>query len=326
VDARSNILFVQDIPSRLEEVRRIIRQIDISVRQVVIEARIVVASDTFSRSLGVRFGQQTGFTFANGRYSVGSTGSLTTPPSVSTSTSGTSGATRLTRTTITPTPFEIASPTTGGAGYPGYSDPAALNVNLPVANPAGALALTLINLGSGNLINLELSALEADNRGKVISSPRVVAFDNTKAHIEQGTDIPYIIGGTGTNTQPTVQFKKAVLSLDVTPQITPDNRVIMSVEVRKDSVGQIIVIDQSQYPAIDTKSVTTQIAVNNGDTAVIGGIYEETVNNGKTQVPFLGDIPLLGNLFKTTARDLNKTELLIFLTPRIIKDSVDAVR
>jgi type IV pilus assembly protein PilQ len=319
LDPRSNILFVQDIPSRLEEVRRIIRQVDVSVRQVLIEARIVVASDTFSRQLGVRFGQQTGFTFANGRYSVGSTGSLSTPPAVQTQ------GDRLVRTTTTPTPFEIASPTTAPAGYPGYSDPGALNVNLPVSGAAGQLALTLINLGSGNLINLELSALEADNRGKIISSPRVVAFDNTKAHIEQGTDIPYIIQGTN-NSVPTVQFKKAVLSLDVTPQITPDNRVIMTVEVRKDAIGQTIVIQGSQYPAIDTKNVTTQIAVNNGDTAVIGGIYEETINNNTTKVPFLGDIPLFGYLFKTTDRSSAKTELLIFLTPRIIKDTVNAVR
>ena len=319
LDPRSNILFVQDIPSRLEEVRRIIRQVDVSVRQVLIEARIVVASDTFSRQLGVRFGQQTGFTFANGRYSVGSTGSLATQPAVQTQ------GDRLVRTTTTPTPFEIASPTTAPAGYPGYSDPAGLNVNLPVSGAAGQLALTLINLGSGNLINLELSALEADNRGKIISSPRVVAFDNTKAHIEQGTDISYIIQGTN-NSVPTVQFKKAVLSLDVTPQITPDNRVIMTVEVRKDAIGQTIVIQGSQYPAIDTKNVTTQIAVNNGDTAVIGGIYEETITNNTTKVPLLGDIPFLGYLFKTTDRSSDKTELLIFLTPRIIKDTVNAVR
>jgi type IV pilus assembly protein PilQ len=319
LDPRSNILFVQDIPSRLEEVRRIIRQVDVSVRQVLIEARIVVASDTFSRQLGVRFGQQTGFTFANGRYSVGSTGSLTTPPSVHTE------GDRLVRDTTTPTPFEIASPTVAPAGYPGYSDVGGLNVNLPVSGAAGQLALTLINLGSGNLINLELSALEAENRGKIISSPRVVAFDNTKAHIEQGTDIPYIIQGTN-NSVPTVQFKKAVLSLDVTPQITPDNRVIMTVEVRKDAIGQTIVIQGSQYPAIDTKNVTTQIAVNNGDTAVIGGIYEETIRNDTTKVPYLGDIPFFGYLFKTTARSSDKTELLIFLTPRIIKETVNAVR
>jgi len=320
LDPRSNILFVQDTPARLEEVRRIIRQIDIAVRQVLIEARIVVASDTFSRKLGVRFGQQTGFTFGNGRYSAGSTGSLTTQPVVRTE------GDRLVRDTRTPTPFEIASPTVAPFGYPGYSDPAALNVNLPIANAAGALALTLINLGSGNLINLELSALEAENRGKVISSPRVMTADNQKASIEQGTEIPYVTPGAA-NSPATVAFKKAVLRLDVTPQITPDNRVIMTVEVRKDSVGQFVPVQGGgQVPSIDTKNVITQIAVNNGDTAVIGGIYEETIRNDVSKVPLLGDIPFFGYLFKQTGRSSDKTELLIFLTPRIIKETVNAVK
>src|SRR5204863_463690 len=180
-------------------------------------------------------------------------GSLNTQPVVSTA----SGGTTTTRDTRTQTPFELAS----GLASAGYSDAPQLNVNLPIANPAGQLALTLINLGSGNLINLELSALEADNRGKVVSSPRVITADNQKAHIEQGTDIPYIIQSTtGGNTTATVQFKKAVLALDVTPQITPDNRVVMNVEVRKDSVGQIVRLQGSEYPSIDTKNVTTQAA------------------------------------------------------------------
>jgi type IV pilus assembly protein PilQ len=314
VDPRTNILFVTDIPSKLEEVRRIIRQIDTSVRQVLIESRIVIASDKFSRQLGVRLGVQTGFTL-NKRYAGGFGGTLSTTPVV------TCTATTCTRETRTQTPYELAS----GIANAGYSDSPQLNVNLPVAGAAGQLALTLINLGSGNLINLELSALEADTLGKVISSPRVVTADNQKAHIEQGTDIPYIIQGTN-NTVPTVQFKKAVLSLDVTPQITPDNRIIMTVEIHKDSIGQVINIAGSQYPSIDTKNVTTLIAVNNGDTAVIGGIYEETINNNVTKVPFLGDIPILGYVFKQTGKDIEKTELLIFLTPRIIKESVTAVR
>jgi type IV pilus assembly protein PilQ len=314
VDPRTNILFVTDIPSKLEEVRRIIRQIDTSVRQVLIESRIVIASDKFSRQLGIRLGVQTGFTLQR-RYAGGFGGSLSTTPVV------TCSGTTCTRETRTQTPYELAS----GIATAGYSDSPQLNVNLPVAGAAGQLALTLINLGSGNLINLELSALEADTLGKVISSPRVVTADNQKAHIEQGTDIPYIIQGTN-NTVPTVQFKKAVLSLDVTPQITPDNRIIMTVEIHKDSVGQIINIAGSQYPSIDTKNVTTLIAVNNGDTAVIGGIYEETLTNSVTKVPFLGDIPILGYAFKQTGKDIEKTELLIFLTPRIIKESVTAVR
>ncbi len=315
VDPRTNILFVQDTASRLEEVRRVIRQIDVTVRQVLIESRIVIASDKFSRQLGVRLGVQTGFTLQR-RYAGGFGGTLSTTPVV------TCTGTTCTRETRTQTPYELAS----GIASAGYSDSPQLNVNLPVPNPAGQLALTLINLGSGNLINLELSALEADTLGKVISSPRVVTADNQKAHIEQGTEIPYVTPGSA-NAPATVQFKKAVLALDVTPQITPDNRIIMSVEIRKDAVGQFVPVQGGgSVPSIDTKNVTTQIAVNNGDTAVIGGIYEETINNNVTKVPLLGDIPILGYVFKQTGKELDKTELLIFLTPRIIKESVTAVR
>jgi type IV pilus assembly protein PilQ len=319
VDPRTNILFVQDTRAVLEEVRRIIRLLDTAIRQVQIEARIVIATDNFSRELGLRLGVQTGATF-NNRYALGMGGSLSTQPVVSSS--GTGTATRETRTQ---TPFELAS----GIASAGYSDNPQLNINLPVTSvlgPAGQLALTLINLGSGNLINLELAALEADNRGKVVSSPRVVTGDNQKASIEQGTEIPYTTGA-GTGQQVTTQFKKAVLRLDVVPQITPDNKIIMSVEVRKDSVGQNV---QQQgggsVPSIDTRNVITQIMVNNGDTAVIGGIFEETVNSDVTKVPVLGDIPFFGYLFKRTGRTSVKTELLIFLTPRIIKETVTAVR
>jgi len=315
VDPRTNILFVTDIPSKLEEVRRVIRQIDTSVRQVLIESRIVIASDKFSRQLGVRLGVQTGFTLQR-RYAGGFGGTLSTQPVV------TCTGNVCTRETRTQTPYELAS----GIATAGYSDSPQLNVNLPVPNPAGQLALTLINLGSGNLINLELSALEADTLGKVISSPRVVTADNQKAHIEQGTEIPYVTPGSA-NSPATVQFKKAVLALDVTPQITPDGRIIMSVEIRKDAVGQFVPVQGGgSVPSIDTKNVTTQIAVNNGDTAVIGGIYEETITNNVTKVPLLGDVPVLGYLFKQTGKELDKTELLIFLTPRIIKESITAVR
>ena len=315
IDPRSNILFVTDTAARLEEVRKIIRQIDTPIRQVLIEARIVIAGDKFSQSLGVRFGQQTGFTI-NNRYAGGSSGSLNTTPVVRTE------GDRLIRETRTQTPFELAS----GLASAGYSDSPQLNVNLPVPNAAGQLALTLINLGSGNLINLELSALEADARGKVVSSPRVVTGDNQKAAIEQGTEIPYVTPGTA-NSPATVQFKKAVLRLDVTPQITADGRIIMVVEVRKDTVGQYVQLGGGfSVPSIDTKNVTTQISVNNGDTAVIGGIYEETIRNDVTQVPWLGNIPILGYLFKQTGNSSEKAELLIFLTPRIVKESVQAVR
>ncbi len=316
VDPRTNVLFVQDTAAKLEEVRKIIRQLDTPIRQVVIEARIVIAADSFSRALGVRFGAQTGFTFANKRYAAGQGGSLSTQPVVRLE------GDRLIRETRTQTPFELAS----GLASAGYSDSPQLNVNLPVANAAGQLALTLINLGSGNLINLELSALESDNRGKVISSPRVVTQDNQKAHIEQGTEIPYVTPGSA-NSPATVAFKKAVLRLDVTPQITPDNRIIMTVEVRKDSVGQFVQLGGGfQVPSIDTKNVSTQIQVNNGDTAVIGGIFEETIRNETDKVPLLGDIPVIGYLFKTTSKSSEKAELLIFLTPRVVRESVTTVR
>jgi type IV pilus assembly protein PilQ len=316
VDPRSNILFVQDTAAVMEEVRKIIRQIDFSIRQVLIEARIVIASDDFSQQLGVRFGQQTGFTFSKGKYAGGSSGSLNTQPVVTCN----NGVCK--RETRTQTPFELAS----GIAPAGYSDSPQLNVNLPVPNPAGQLALTLINLGSGNLINLELSALEADARGKVISSPRVVTADNQKAAIEQGTEIPYVTPGSA-NSPATVSFKKAVLRLEVTPQITPDNRIIMVVEIRKDAVGQYVQLGGGfSVPSIDTKNVVTQIHVNNGDTAVIGGIFEEEIRNDVTQVPFLGNLPILGYLFKQTGTSSKKTELLIFLTPRIVKESVNSVR
>ena len=315
VDPRSNILFVQDTAQRLEDVRRIIRQIDTPIRQVLIEARIVIASDKFSQQLGVRFGQQTGFTL-NNKYAAGTGGSLSTTPVVRTE------GDRLIRETRTQTPFELAS----GLASAGYSDSPQLNVNLPVINPAGQLALTLINLGSGNLINLELSALEADGRGKVVSSPRVVTGDNQKAGIEQGTEIPYVTPGSA-NSPATVSFKKAVLRLDVTPQITADGRIIMNVEVRKDSVGQNVPVQGGgQIPSIDTRNVVTQIAVNNGETAVIGGIYEEIIRNDVNQVPWLGNLPVFGYLFKQTLRQSEKSELLIFLTPRIVRDTVTSVR
>jgi len=314
VDPRTNILFVSDTASRLEEVRKIIRQLDTPVRQVMIEARIVIASDKFSKQLGVRFGAQTGFTF--NKYAVGQGGSLDTQPVVHLQ------GDRLVRDTRTQTPFELAS----GIASAGYSDNPQLNVNLPVLGAAGQLALTLINLGSGNLINLELSALEADTRGKVISSPRVVTADNQKAHIEQGTEIPYVTPGSA-NSPATVTFKKAVLRLEVTPQITPDNRIIMTVEVRKDNVGQFVDLGGGfRVPSIDTRNVLTQIHVNNGDTAVIGGIFEETITNDVTKVPVLGDIPIVGYLFKTTGRNSEKQELLIFLTPRVVKESLNTVK
>ena len=199
---------------------------------------------------------------------------------------------------------------------PAGGQPEQLNVNLPVVGAAGSLALSILNLGSGNLVNIELSALEADNRGKVVSSPRVITADKKKAVISQGTEIPYQTAAASGAT--TIAFKPAVLELAVTPRITPDDRIIMDLEVKKDSVGQIF----ANIPSIDTKKVTTQVLCDNGDTIVLGGIFEQTTRTTVEKVPFLGDIPVVGYLFKRTVKQDDKTELLIFVTPKIVKETL----
>jgi type IV pilus assembly protein PilQ len=208
-------------------------------------------------------------------------------------------------------------PGTVGTGLiPIGAQPEQLNVNLPIIGAAGSLALSILNLGSGNLVNVELSALEADNRGKVVSSPRVITADKKKAVISQGTEIPYLTAAASGAT--TISFKPAVLELAVTPRITPDDRIIMDLEVKKDSVGQIF----QNVPSIETKRVTTQVLVDNGDTIVLGGIYEQTTRSTTDKVPFLGDLPLMGALFRKTVRQDDKTELLIFVTPKIVKENM----
>jgi type IV pilus assembly protein PilQ len=300
VDQRTNTLFIQDVPTRLEEARRLINQLDVPVRQVQIEARIVIADDKFGRQLGARFGQQSGF--QRGNLNVGSSGTLwnsTGPIANNAVSAGSAGI-------VTNAP----GPSAGGA------QPEQLNVNLPVVGAAGQLALSFLNLGSGNLVNIELSALEADNRGKVVSNPRVITADKRKAFISQGTEIPFLTASSSGAT--TVQFKPAVLELAVTPQITPDDKIIMDLEVKKDSVGQVF----AGVPSIDTKKVNTQVLVENGDTVVLGGIFEQTSRTDVTKVPILGDIPIIGAAFRRTQKQEDKTELLIFITPKIIKDNI----
>ena len=193
-----------------------------------------------------------------------------------------------------------------------------LMTNLAVANPAGSLGLSLLTFGKSTLLNLELSALETDKRGKVISSPRVITANQQKAVIEQGTEIPYITPASAASTTPAVAFKKAVLSLEVTPQITPDNRIIMDLYVKKDAVGQVF----NNVPSIDTQNVRTQVLVGNGETAVLGGIFEQAERIDLSKVPFFGDLPFVGNAFKNTVRQNEKTELLIFVTPKVVDDSL----
>lgn len=279
VDQRTNTLFVQDTPSHLEEVRKLIKQIDVPVRQVMIEARVVEASDKFGRNLGVRLGYKSLDTFkVNG-----------------TGINGNVGANQLGTSPVMP------------ANTP--------NVNLPSAGTAGAFSMLLFNSSLSKLLSVELTALETDSRGKVISSPRVVTSDKTEATIETGTEVPYQQASSSGATN--VSFKKATLNLTVKPQITPDDNVIMDIKVNKDSVGQIY----AGVPSIDTNKVATQVLVENGGTVVIGGVYSQVESFGENKVPLLGDLPVVGNLFKSSAKLDNKNELLIFITPKIMQDS-----
>ena len=282
LDQRTNTVFVQDTAKYLVQVQSIINITDIAVKQVMIESRLVIADDKFGKSLGARFGVQKQHAGDNS-YAVG--GTLD-------SSSG--------------------SVTTASAGLNANG----LNSNLPVANAFGNVAFSLFRLPAGLLLNLELSALETDKRGKVVSSPRVTTANQHKAIIKQGTQIPYLEASS--SGAATVSFKDAVLSLEVTPQITPDDKIIMDLEVKKDSVGAVV----SNVPSIDTQSISTQVLVSNGETAVLGGIFQQTERNDVDKVPFFGDLPVLGNLFKRRTTQADKTELLIFITPKIMDDSL----
>lgn len=284
IDARTNQVFVTDIASKLDEVRKLAQKVDVASRQVLIEARIVEANDTFSRNLGAKLG-------------FGVQGSF----------NGTNAAAGGQATTF--------------VGNAGSVSGSSVNLPAPGINGAtvGSVALTLFNNAATRFINLELSALESDGKGKILSSPRVITADKLKATIEQGTELPY---QTATSSGATsLAFRKANLKLEVIPQITPDGNVILDVDINKDSVGQATL----QGFAIDTKHVKTQVLIDNGGTVVIGGIYIQNERITDTKVPLLGDVPVLGYLFKQTQRTNDKTELLIFLTPKVLNEKV-AVR
>jgi type IV pilus assembly protein PilQ len=292
-DLRTNVLFVQDTPTRLEEVRKLIAKIDIPVPQVMIEARIVEANDDFSRNLGARVG----YNEAGNHKVLGQNGLRSTVGAGLGSTGYQTG--------------QISTP------IPNFFTDAT-NVNLPAASingqQPGALSLVLFNSLATQFLNLEISALEADNKGKIISSPRVVTADKVEALIEQGTELPYAQATSSGATS--ITFRKANLSLKVKPQITPDGNIIMDLDVNKDSVGQTTTAGF----AIDTKHVKTSVLVENGGTVVIGGIFLSQESLETTKIPYLGDIPIIGNMFKTTTKTLNKDELLIFITPKIMTD------
>jgi type IV pilus assembly protein PilQ len=311
-DPRTNTIFVQDTVKKLEEIQHIINKTDVPVKQVLIESRLVVADEKFGKSLGAKFGvTASARAGGNALTTSGTLGNRYT--SVDTSGVPTQGNHNGAIQTNTDSAYGGTNRTlTSSDGNPD------LMSNLAVANPAGSLALSLLTFGKSTLLNLELSALETDKRGKVISSPRVITANQQKAVIEQGTEIPYITPASASSTTPAVAFKKAVLSLEVTPQITPDNRIIMDLYVKKDAVGQIF----NNVPSIDTQNVRTQVLVGNGETAVLGGIFEQAERTDVTKVPFFGDLPFIGNAFKNTIRQNDKTELLIFVTPKVVDDSL----
>jgi|KBSMisStandDraft_5_1062788.scaffolds.fasta_scaffold00659_10 type IV pilus assembly protein PilQ len=294
-DPRTNTLFIQDTATRLEQVRALIRKIDVPVRQVMIEARIVEASDTFTRNLGARLGM---FDRQVGDY-VGGKGS----------TKVTVGG-QLETTGYTTTQIATPIPTLAQS----------LGVNLPAnginGRTPGVFSVILFNEALSRFLNLEVTALQADGKGKIISSPRVITADQTEATIEQGTELPYQQATSSGATS--VAFKKATLSLRVKPQITPDDNIIMDLNIHKDSVGVVT----TAGPSIDTKQIVTNVLVQNGGTVVIGGIYQQVQNDQTTKVPVLGDLPYLGFLFKTNSKQDDRNELLIFISPKIMKNTV----
>lgn len=293
VDDRTNTLLVLETRERLAEIRNLVARLDIPVRQVLIESRIVIANNDYSKSLGTRFGVSA--------VSDNSGAGIAT----------TSGSANATDTSV--------------QDFLGGGFPVALgalndrfNVNLPVAS-AGRIAFAI--LGSDYLVDLELSAMQAEGRGEVLSTPRVVTANSKQASIEQGVEIPYLEASSSGATS--VSFKKAVLGLQVTPQITPDDRIIMDLNVKNDSRGQDVSSGAGGLiPSIDTREVTTQVLVQNGETVVLGGVYQQTQSYAVTKVPLLGDLPMLGYLFRTNQTTNNKRELLIFISPKILSEGV----
>jgi type IV pilus assembly protein PilQ len=288
IDSRSNILFIQDVPSRLEEIRSILAKIDVPTKQVLIEARIVSAGENFSRELGSKFGIQ-GQNIKN---------------STKTGVAGN---------------VDKSSSLAGGSAVGGADG---LNWSFPTASSTGGLGtgmlgISVLNPSQGIMVNLELSAMEADGKGKVLSSPRIVTGDQQKAMIEAGVQVPYrTVSTNGTN----VQFKDAVLSLAVTPRITPDGRVLMELEIKKDEPDWARAV--AGEPPIDKKLLKTNVLVANGETAILGGVYEQNDKVTTTKVPLLGDLPIIGNLFKHTQKLNDRTELVVFITPKVLDDTM----
>jgi len=289
VDDRTNILLIQDTALKLNEIRRLVNRLDIPVKQVLIESRIVIANDDFQKELGVRFGVSN---FDSGDAARGDVADVI------------SGSLNATSQLINGDTLELVD---------------RLNVDLPSALQAGSIGLALAKLPFGFLVELELSAAQAESRAEVISTPRIITTNQSTARIEQGTEIPYQSSTSSGATD--IEFKKAVLSLEVTPQITPDNRIAMKLLISNDSVGAIF----NGIPSIDTNKLETNVLVDNGQTIVLGGVYQTSSEDSVTRVPFFSDLPLVGRLFKNTRVSNDKSELLIFVTPRIIDEQLSLV-
>ena len=320
-DDRTNTLLVSDTPQKIIEIRQLIAVLDRPVQQVLIESRIVIATDTFARELGVKFGISGGYEDNNGNV-VSTAGSAIGTDRMSNLAlnnrfGGNRGLPVFNPGTIPTTPGAG-----GGIAVPSLND--RLNVNLPVVSPAGSFGLAI--LGADYLLDLELSAAQTEGRGEVVSSPRVVTANQREAVIKQGQEVAYVTfqnAGAGGQGTATVQFKEVVLELKVTPTITADDRVVLNLGVKKDAVARFI--DNpggGQVPIIDKREINTSVLVDNGQTVVLGGVYEVEKRDDLSKVPFLGDVPILGNLFKKTGRSDTKAELLIFVTPRILSESL----
>lgn len=318
-DLKTNMLIVNDIPSKQEEIRRLLTVIDVPAKQVMIEARVVIADDAFGKELGVRLGGQNAGIAGNYRVGVSQNLENSVVTAAGIPPQGVAGPIgykvdangKVTREYIAMAPSLGGIPTLGGTGN--------ANVNLAAANPVGALALSLMNLGSGNLVSLELSAMEADGRGKILSNPRVMTSNQRPAVILQGEQIPVTTPGTA-NSPPTTTFKDALLCLLVNPQVLNNDMILLDVEVTKDKPGQVQV-DGNR--AIDVNRVKTQILVSNGDTAVLGGIFHQQTTDDVQKIPWLGDLPGVGVMFKKTGKSDIKRELMIFITPKVVKDSLN---
>jgi len=285
VDERTNTLLINDTVDQLASIRALVHRLDVPIRQVLIESRIVIASDDFNKDIGVRWGVN--------RDTIGDDGEG----------------------------FALSGNSNGITNLVNNQDLGIerFNVNLPGSNASGSLGIALAKLPFGTLIELELSAMQAEGTGEVISSPRVITANQHEAYIEQGVEIPYLEASSSGASS--ISFRKAVLGLTVTPQITPDDRIVMDLQVNKDTVGEIFGSGIRQIPSIDTREVSTQVLVNNGETVVLGGVYEQTIIDEKDIVPFFGQLPIIGKMFQHTVVKDEKSELLVFVTPKIIREN-----